>query len=112
MRSRDILGRLRLRVKLFGGSGGSGSGSGSDDQALIWALTSNMISKNTKCQNMTSYWLGCEFECYILWTSGFEICHTLSSKATGWQWRGHRLLLVALSEISGLGTKWSFATDN
>ena len=26
-------------------------------------------------------------------------------------WRGHRLLRVALSEISGLGPKWSFATD-
>ena len=46
--------RLRLRVKLFGGSG-SGSGSGSYDQVLIWALTSNTILKNAKCQNMTSH---------------------------------------------------------
>ena len=43
--------------------------------------------------------------------SVFEICHSLSSKATGWHSRGHRLLRVALSEISGLGPKWSFATD-
>ena len=46
-----------------------------------------------------------------LWTSAFEICHSLSSKVTGWHWRGHRLLRVALSEISDLGPKWSSATD-
>ena len=56
---------------------------------------------------MTSYWLGREFE----WMSVFEICRSLSSKATSWHWRGHRLLRVALSEISGLSPKWSFATD-
>ena len=56
--------RLRLRAKCTG-SGGSGSGSGSDDQVLIWALTSNTIFKNAKCQNMTSYWLGREFECFF-----------------------------------------------
>ena len=47
----------------------------------------------------------------LLWISVFEICHSLSSKITGWHWRGHRLLRVALSEISDLGPKWSFATD-
>ena len=44
------VGRLRLRLRLRAkctGSGGSGSGSGSDDQFLIWALTSNTISKMT-----------------------------------------------------------------
>ena len=118
MRSRDIFGRLRLQLRLRGsisapapapapsktvlrlrlrlrlrakctGSGGSGSGSGSDDQVLIWVLTSITIFKNAKCQNMTSYWLGSEFECDFF--SVFENCHS-SSKATGWQWRGHRLL--------------------
>ena len=130
MRSRDIFGRLRHRLRLRGsipapapapsktvrrlrlrlrlrakctGSGGSGS----DDQVLIWALTSNTIFKNAKCQNMTSYWLGREFE----WMSVFEICHSLSSKAAGWYWRGHRLFRVVLSEINGLSPKWSFATD-
>ena len=49
-----------------------------------------------------------EFESYFF--SVFENCHS-SSKATGWHWRGHRLLRVALSEISGLGPKWSFAND-
>ena len=131
MRSRDIFGRLRLQLRLQGsisapapapapsktvlrlrlrlrakctGSGGSGS----DDQVLIWVLTSITIFKNAKCQNMTSYWLGSEFECYFF--SVFENCHS-SSKATGWHWRGHKLLRVALSEISGLGPKWSFAND-
>ena len=47
----------------------------------------------------------------LLWMNVFEICHSLSSKATCWHWRGHRLLRVALSEISDLGPKWSFATD-
>ena len=65
--------RLRLRAKCNGsgdsGSGDSGSGSGSDDQVLIWALVSNAIFKNVKCQNMTSYWLGREFECYFEWVS-------------------------------------------
>ena len=143
MRSRDIFGRLRLRLRLRGsnpaptpapapsktvlrlrlrlrlrakctGSGGSGSGSGSDAQVLIWALISNTIFKNVKCQNMTFYWLGREFECYFecyLLLCVFEICHSLSSKATGWHSRGHRLFRVALSDISGLGPKWSFATD-
>ena len=54
--------------------------------------------------------LGREFEC-CFWMSVFEICHLLSSKVTTWHTRGHRLLRVALSEISGLGPKWSFATD-
>ena len=140
MRSRDIFGRLRLRLRLrlrgsipapapapapsksvrrlqlrlrlrakCTGSGGSGSGSGSDDQVLIWALTSNTIFKNAKCQYMISYRLGRGFECYFEWVS--ENCHSLSYKATGWHWRGHWLLRVALSEINGLGPKWSFATD-
>ena len=98
MRSRDIFGRLRLRLRLRGsnpapapaptpsktvlrlrlwlrlrakstGSGGSGSGSRTDDQVLIWALISNTIFKNVKCQNMTSYWLGREFECDFEWVS-------------------------------------------
>ena len=48
----------------------------------------------------------------LLWMSVLEICQSLSSKATGWHyWRGHRLLRVALSEISDLGPKWLFATD-
>ena len=47
----------------------------------------------------------------LLWMCVFEICHSLSPKATGWHWRGHRLLRVALSEIRGLDPKWSFATD-
>ena len=84
MRSRDIFGRLRLRLRgsipapaptpsktvgqlrlrLRAKCTGSG-GSGSDDQILIWALTTNTIFKNAKCQNMTSYWLGREFECYL-----------------------------------------------
>ena len=78
MRSRDIFGRLRLQLRLRGsipapapapskavrrlrlrenctGSGRSGSGSGSDDQLVIWALNSNTIFKNAKCQDMTSY---------------------------------------------------------
>ena len=96
MRSRDIFGRLRLRLRLRGsipapapapaasktfrrlrlrlrllakcaGSGGSGSGSGSDAQVLIWASTTNTIFKNVKYQNMTSYWLDIEFECYFKW---------------------------------------------
>ena len=46
----------------------------------------------------------------LLWMSVLEICHS-SSMATGWHWRGHRLLRVALSEISGSGPKWSFTTD-
>ena len=46
----------------------------------------------------------------LLWMSVFEIRH-LSSKATGWHSRGHRLLRVALSEISDLGPKCSFAND-
>ena len=58
---------------------------------------------------MTSYWHGREFECYFEWVSS-KICHW-SSKATGWHWRGHRFLRVALPEIIGLGLKWSFATD-
>ena len=98
MRSRDIFGRLRHRLRLRGsipapapapapsntvrrfrlrlrlrakctGSGGSGSGSGSDVPVLIWALTNHTIFKNPKCQNMTSYWLGREFECYFEWVS-------------------------------------------
>ena len=94
MRSRDIFGQLRLRLRLrrsnpapapapapsknalrlrlrakCTGSGGSGSGSGSDDQVLIWALISNAIFKNVNCQNMTSYWLRREFECYFEWVS-------------------------------------------
>ena len=36
---------------------------------------------------------------------------SLVSKATGWHSRGHRLLRVALSELSGWSPKWSFATD-
>ena len=134
MRSRDIFGRLRLRLRLRGsisapapapapsktvrrlrlrlrlrekctGSGGSGSGSGSDDQVLIWALTSNDFQK---CQMskydflMTWPWVW-----MLLWMSVFEICHSFSSEATGWHWKGHRLLRVALSEVSGLGPKWS-----
>ena len=47
----------------------------------------------------------------LLSMSVFEICHPLPPKATGWHWRGHRLLRAAMSEISGLGPKWSFATD-
>ena len=39
----------------------------------------------------------------LLWMSVFEICHLFSSKAT----KGHGLLRVALSEVSGLGPKWS-----
>ena len=46
----------------------------------------------------------------LLWMTVFEICHS-SSNATGWHSRGHRLLRVALSEISGLGSIWSLATD-
>ena len=134
MRSRDIFGRLRLRLQLRGSipapapapsktvrrlqlrlrlrakcTGSGGSGSGSDDQVLIWALTRNTIFKNVKFQNMTSYWR--PWVWMLLWMSVFEICHSLSSKATGWHWRDRRLLRVALSEISGLGPKWSFATD-
>ena len=106
--SKTVL-RLRLRLRLRAKC--TGSGSGSDDQVLIWALISNAIFKNVNCQNMTSYWLRREFECYFE-LSVFEICHSLSSKATGWHSRGHRLLRIALSEITGLGPKWSFATDN
>ena len=137
MRSRDIFGRLRLRLRLRGsipapvpapapsktvrrlrlrlrakctGSGGSGSGSGSDDQVLIWALTSITIFK--KCQMSKYYFLlTWPWVWMPLWRSAFEICHSLSSKATGWHWRGHRLLRVALSEISALGHERSFATD-
>ena len=65
-----------------------------------------------KCQ-MSKYdflptwpWVGMRLRMSV-----FEICHSLSSKATGWHSRGHRLLRVALSEISGLGPKWAFATD-
>ena len=47
----------------------------------------------------------------LLWMCVFEMCHSLSYKATGWHWRGHRLLRVVLSKIRGLGPKWSFATD-
>ena len=46
-----------------------------------------------------------------LWMRVFEICHSLASKATAWHSRGHSLLRVALSELSGFGPKWPFATD-
>ena len=132
MRSRDIFGRLRLRLRLRGsnpasasapsktvlrlrlrakctGSGGSGSGPGSDDQVLIWP---NQQYDFQKCQRSKyDFLLTWPWVWMLLWMSVFEICHSLSSKATGWHSRGHRLLRVALSEISGLGPKWSFATD-
>ena len=72
MRSRDIFGRLRLRLRLRGSIPAPApsksvrrlqlrlrlrakcTGSGSDDQVLIWALTSNTIFKNAKCQ-----YIGC-----------------------------------------------------
>ena len=86
MRSRDIFGRLRLRLRgsipapapapsktvrrlriraKCTGSGGSGSG----DQVLIWALTRNTVFKNANSQNITSYWLGSEFEYHFEWVS-------------------------------------------
>ena len=33
----------------------------------------------------------------LLWISAFKICHPLSSNVSGWHWRGHKLLAVALS---------------
>ena len=76
--------RLRLRAKCTG-SGGSGSGSGSDAQVLIWALTSNTIFKNVKYQNMTSYSLDLEFECYFEWVPLKFVthCHPRSVSDTG-----------------------------
>ena len=110
--------RLRLRVKLFGSSG-SGSGSGQNVPGLRLRLrwSSPHMSLNQqydfqKCQmSKYDFILTWPWVWMLLWTSVFEICNSLSSKATGWYWRGHRLLRVALSEISGLGPKWSFATD-
>ena len=76
--------QLRLRAKCTG-SGGSDSGSGSDAQVLIWALTSNTIFKNVKYQNMTSYWLDLEFECYFEWVPLKFVahCHPRSVSDTG-----------------------------
>ena len=56
-------------------------------------------------------WLLTDLAVSLNWMYVVEICHSLSSKATSWHWKGHRLLRVALSEISGLSPKWSFATD-
>ena len=90
MRSRDIFGRLRLRGSIPAPApsktfrrlrlrakctGSGGSGSGSDAQVLIWALTSNTIFKNVKYQNMTSYWLDLEFECYFEWVPLEFVAH-------------------------------------
>ena len=93
--------RLRLRVKLFGGSG-SGSGSRQNVPAPAAPapapapapmlkssydpyLTSNTIFKNVKCQNMTSYWLDLEFECYFEWVPLKFVthCHPRSVADTG-----------------------------
>ena len=59
----------------------------------IWLLTNLDVSLNA---TLNEY----------LWNLSLVVI-----KATGWHLRGHRRLRVALSEISGLGPKWSFATD-
>ena len=114
--NRDIFGRLRLRLRLRGSIPAPAPAPGKMYRLRRLrlrlrcssphvSLTSPAIrfSKNDKYQNMTSYWLQTwPWVWMLLWMSAFEICHPLSSKVSGWHWRGHKLLGVALSEISGL----------
>ena len=128
MRSRDIFGRLRLRLRLrLRGSIPALAPAPTPAPGKMYRLrrlrlrlrlrwSSPHMSLNQqydfqKCQmSKYDFLLTWPWVWMPLWTSAFEICHSLSSKATGWHWR-HRLLRVALSEISDLGPKWSFATD-
>ena len=83
--------RLRLRVKLFGGSGSGQNVPAPAAPAPVLKssyepyLTSNTIFKNVKYQNMTSYWLDLEFECYFEWVPLKFVthCHPRSVADTG-----------------------------
>ena len=120
MRSRDIFGRLRLRLR---GSIPAPAPAPTPGKMyrlrrlrlrLRWSsphMSLNQQYDFQKCQmSKYDFLLTWPWVWMPLWTSAFESCHS-SSKATGWHLRGHRLLRVALSEISDLGPKWSFATD-
>ena len=127
MRSRDIFGRLRLRLRLRGSNPtpapapAPAPGKMYRLQRLRLRLRLRWLSPHMSLNQqydfqksqMSKYdfLLTWAWVWMLLWMSVFEIGYSLSSKATGWHSRGHRLLRVALSEISGSGPKWSFATD-
>ena len=82
--------RLRLRVKLYGGSGSGQNVPAPAPAPMLKSsyepyLTSNTIFKNVKYQNMTSYWLDLEFECYFEWVPLKFVthCHPRSVADTG-----------------------------
>ena len=121
MRSRDIFGRLRLRLRLRGSIPAPAPAPSKPVRRLRlrlrlrWSSLHMSLNRQYDFQKrkMSKYdfLLTWPWVWMLLWMCVFEMCHSLSSKATGWHLRGHRLLRVALSEIRGLCPKWSFATD-
>ena len=78
MRSRDIFGRLRLRLRLRGSIPAPAPAPATSKtvrrlrlrlrlrcSSPHMSLNQNTIFKNAKYQNITSYWLGREFECTL-----------------------------------------------
>ena len=107
--------RLRLRVKLFCGSGsGSGSGQNVPAPAAPAPAPAPMIKSSyfQKCQmSKYDFLLTWPWVWMLLWMSVFEICHSLSSKATGWpHFHGHlkpsvrRSVVCSRSCLVSMGT--------
>ena len=97
--------RLRLRLRLRAKCTGSGAPAPAPAPMIESSHEPKPAIRFSKMPNV-KIWLLTD-----LAVSLNAICHSLSSKAVGWYRRGHRLLRVALCEISGLGPKKSFATD-
>ena len=114
--------RLRLRLKLFGSSG-SGSWQNVPAPAALAPAAAPMLKPSydrdqqydfQKCQiSKHDLLLTWPWVWKLFWMSDFEIWHPLSSKVSGWNWRGHKLLGLRCQRYVdySAGPKWSLATD-